>query len=201
VSNKLLRTLSRIRESSLDKAPTIILDALRRGIGKQTRHKHVVYRLDRGVYAAGKPVARPPGLTVKRCERNTDIPSSIWSANDGTEFEATKEDIDREFANGGVFWIAYIGEHFAACQWSIRGRFLRRWYVNLGPNDLVIYGAVTFNAFRGRGIHPAMIRHIIESEATDDVDVYCDAAEWNVVAKRNIEKSGFRAISVMLALK
>jgi hypothetical protein len=94
-----------------------------------------------------------------------------------------------------------MGEDIAGYQWSIRGYFLKRWFVNLDPDDLVIYGAVTFNAFRGRGIHPATIRHIIETEATDDVDVYCDATEWNVVAQRNIEKSGFRANAVVPALK
>jgi RimJ/RimL family protein N-acetyltransferase len=199
VSNKVTRTLSRIRESSLDKVPTIILDAARRGIGKLVRHKNIVYRLDRGAYAASAPVVRPPGFAVKRCERNTDIPSSFWPASARTEAPVEREHIDHGFANGGVFWIAYIGEHIAGFQWSVRGRFVKKYSVNLDPDDLVIYGAVTFNAFRGRGIHPATIRHIIENEATDDVDVYCDTAEWNVVAQRNIEKSGFRAIAVVSA--
>ena len=51
--------------------------------------------------------------------------------------------------------------------------------------------------FRGRGIHSAMIRHIIEREDGAGIEIYCDTTAWNTVAQRNIEKAGYRKLTII----
>jgi hypothetical protein len=197
LTRKMSRVFRRIRESGLRKVPVIVYDSIRRAIGKKVTVEHIVYRLDGAAYAVGAQVLQPAGFTVERFECMGDVPAAIWSSLPVDEVASVRKDFDREFDNAGVLWIGYMSGQFAASAWSVRAELLEKWFVDLQKNDLVIYATVTLNAFRGRGIHPAIFRQIIDREGTGGFDIYCDAAKWNVVAQRNIEKAGFRSIGVM----
>jgi hypothetical protein len=168
--------------------------ALRRKMAPAVSDGLIVYKLDEQAYRAGKLVPWPEGLSVTRYETLDAIPPAVRETVEPDVRERLWSEFASEFANGGVLWIGQIGGTLAASQWCIRGSRLGPWYVPLQPNDLVIYAAGTQNAFRGRGIHPAMIRYIMEHEPHDGGAIYCDALAWNVVAQKNIEKAGYRPI-------
>lgn len=199
--NKLLNVIRKIREAGLGKARIIIADSIKRGVAPKLTDTQIVFRLDREAYAAGPPVKRVEGMAVDRYERIEEVPARLWQAMDREEASSMRAHFADEFANHGVVWIGVIDGQMAASQWSALGRFRDGWFVDLKPDDIVIYAASTRNAFRGRGIHPAMIRHIIENERDGGVDVYADTQVWNNVARRNIEKAGYRAFAEMPALK
>jgi hypothetical protein len=159
---KSLSVLERIRESGLAKAPVIVRDSARRLIGKKLTDDLIVYRLDPGAYAAGPPVPIPSGLEVHRYERFADIPKPALARLHPEERSRIVEQSEAEFRNGAVEWIGFMDGMLAATAFSIRGRNLKRWYAPLSPDDLVIYATDTLNAFRGCGIHPAIIRAVID---------------------------------------
>ena len=188
-----LGVYERIRQSGLSKAHVILADSVRRLLGKKLSHENIVYQLNPSAYSAGHPVQIPESFKVLRYENLDEIPKPDLSTLHPVELARIVEQADRELRAGAVMWVGYIEGVFAASQFSIRGQFLKRWFIPLQPDDIVIYGADTLNAFRGRGIHPAMIRSIIEREV--DAGAYCDTNVWNVVAQRNIERAGFRRIA------
>ena len=158
----------------------------------------IVYKLDPDAYRVGPPVPIPQGFEVRCYERFEAVPKTDLATLHPAELSRITEQAEQELRAGAVMWIGYIDGIFAATEFSIRGRFLKRWFLPLAPNDIVIFGVDTLNAFRGRGIHPAMLRAAVEREA--DAGVYCDTNVWNVVAQRNMEKAGFRPIMKARAL-
>lgn len=199
--NKLLNVIRKIREAGIRKAPVIIADSLKRGVAPKLTDRQIIFRLDRDAYAAGPPVKPVEGMTVLRCERLEEVPASVWATMDADEAGPMKAHFAHEFDGNGVLWVGLIDGQMAASQWSVRGRYRSQWFIPLAPDDIVIFAASTRNAFRGRGIHPAMIRYIMEHEGDDRVGIYADTQVWNNVARRNIEKAGYRAFAEMPALK
>lgn len=192
----MLRKLWRqIGEAGRGKRIVAIREIVKRKLGGKITDAIIVYRLDEADYRRGAAVRWPEGLCVERTETMAGIPQEILGNVPAEELEALLAGLETEVDRGGVLWLGTIGGELAATQFSIRGSKMPGWYVPLQPNDIVIYAAGTLNAFRGRGIHPAMIRHIMENEPREGGEVYCDALVWNTVAQRNIEKAGYRPIA------
>ena len=194
--DKLLRMFARIRQSGVRKSHIILADSVRRFVGRTLIFDQVIYRLDRDAYASGRPVVQPNGFSSRRFSNWAEIPHWIWTSLEPEEDDRLRETFLREFNRGSNLWIGFIDEKFAAYQWSIGARLLNAWYVDLRPDDLVIYSAETLNAYRGLGINAVMFRQAIEQEP-NEIDIYCDAAKWNRAAHKNIEKAGFRSIKIV----
>lgn len=99
----------------------------------------------------------------------------------------------KEIRRGGVPWLGTINGEPCSIIWSKKGRNLQKWYIRLEPDDLVLYAATTFPRYRGRGIHSAARLFVLANEPHRTA--YCDVAEWNTTAKKNIEKTGFVPIA------
>lgn len=189
--------IQKIREAGPGKASLIIRDSLKRALAPKVVKDVIVYRLDRLAYAGGPAVPRPDGLCVERYERIAGIPAAVLETVEADERAAMLRLFQEQFDAGGTLYVGTIKARMAAFQWSIKGSRLKQWFVPLRPEDVVIYAASTFNMFRGRGIHSAMIRHIIEREDGAGIEIYCDTTAWNTVAQRNIEKAGYRKLTII----
>jgi GNAT superfamily N-acetyltransferase len=142
----------------------------------------------------------PAGLRIERCEQERDIPPQWLSFIRARKGESYLQVMRREFAEHGVLWLAIMDNELAAYQWSRLGKYTPRWFVPVGENDVLIFATVTMERFRGRGIGPAMMCHIIATETPICGEAYVDCAVWNHPAVRFIEKAGFQRIATLKPL-
>ena len=140
------------------------------------------------------------GLLIQRYGTLEEIPGRHFQQLMAEEGSVLLQQMNREFADGGVFWVATLEEHVVAYQWSRRGFQVERWFVPLEADDVVIFATVTFPQWRGRGIGPAMMQHIIANELAGRGRAYVDCKVWNKPAMRGIAKAGFTCMGRMQPL-
>lgn len=184
---------SRVRQSGMSKAGLIVYEGVKRKFMPRVVQLTTVYQLDEAAYRAGPPIRRTDGLVIARYDR---FPDNLDEVLNGTTDELRAQIVSsmrREFPRGGVLWVGKIDGSVAAVRWSKYGSSLRKWYIPLNSDDVILFGAVTFEAYKGRGIHSTMIRHVIENEPQAG-RFLCDIHNWNTISQRNWAKAGFRPI-------
>ncbi len=165
---------------------------LRKTWQRLMRNKHYV-----SVHGHGATIfPMPDKLRIERYVREQDIPSSVLEQVTVEEGNSFVHFMRREFANHGVLWLCYMDGEIIAYQWSRVGKYIRQWFVSLSNADVLIFSTVTFPNWRGRGIGPAMMGHIIANEVHDQGVTYIDCKEWNTPAIRAIDKAGFTRIGL-----
>jgi ribosomal protein S18 acetylase RimI-like enzyme len=176
----------------LRKLQQILRGAWRR-IAQSKNHVFVRHR-------GGTMPPLPAGLAIHRFDQERDIPPRWLEFIRARKGEGYLQIMRQEFAEHGVLWLAIMDEQVAAYQWSRLGRYTPRWFVAVADNDVLIFATVTMEGFRGRGIGPAMMCHIINSETALCGEAYVDCAVWNRPAIRFIEKAGFHRIATLTPL-
>jgi ribosomal protein S18 acetylase RimI-like enzyme len=159
---------------------------------KYVRNRHYVYSRPASVEA----VNLPPGIVIERI--------GSWAAAgpwlDMIRTRRSEHHVDlmqRELADHGVMWMALADGKPAGFLWSRKGKFVPRWFVALGEDDLQFFAASTFPEFRGRGVAPTLMRYIMQQEMNGRGTAYVDCAQWNKPAARFFEKAGFTRIATM----
>ena len=148
-------------------------------------------------YQEGAPtLPGPDSLRVERYVREQDIPKEYTEQLVAEGISLLLPTWRRGFARHGVLWLGLIDGHVVAHQWTRLGMHIPRWYIPLRDEDVVIFAVGTLPRWRGRGICPAMMRHIIASEARGQGRAWVDCSEWNAPSIRAIEKAGFRRFAV-----
>jgi len=97
--------------------------------------------------------------------------------------------------------LALLDGRLAGASVSRRGDHFKRWFVPLRPHDVVIFRNRTLPDFRGRGLCPALMRHVMAHELAGDGRAYIDCRVYNKPSICSIEKAGFRRIATMKPLR
>lgn len=137
---------------------------------------------------------------IERYTAMSEIPEHALAAFVSDEGQGFIETATVELTRGAVLWIGYISDKPAARQWTVEGSRIPRWFVPIETDDLVIFNTVTLPEYRGLGISPAMMLHIISAKPAGRAKVYVDCKVWNRAAIRGIEKAGFTRIATLSSL-
>lgn len=101
-----------------------------------------------------------------------------------------------ELDENATLWVAYVDHNVATTVFTRRGTHFRRWFVELKPNDIVVFRLNTNEHYRGRGLASSLIRHALFSIGDDSASAYIDCRTYNKPSKRAIEKAGFECIAI-----
>ncbi|MCH8806568.1 MAG: GNAT family N-acetyltransferase [Planctomycetes bacterium] len=143
----------------------------------------------------------PPNLTVVRCDRLEDLAPELL-ATMRSRFSPSSLEVDRwELGHGAVLWVGLIDGRLAGVSMSRRGDQFKCWFVPLRRHDVVIFRNRTLPDFRGRGLCPALMQHVMFHELAGDGRAYVDCRVYNKPSIRSIEKAGFRRIATMKPLR
>lgn len=99
-----------------------------------------------------------------------------------------------EMEHGAALWVARVDGRIAGLSMSRRGDRFRKWFVPLTCDDVVIFRNMTLPGFRGRGVCPSLMRHILKEERRPRGRAFIDCRVYNLASIRSIEKAGFRRI-------
>ena len=105
------------------------------------------------------------------------------------------DDPHRLRALGALFWVGRVGGQLAALGASRRGAPMGHYFFPLMNNCVVLSHFATVPQFRGRGLYPALLVHILHQLAGTQIEYFViECSDWNVGSQRGIERAGFRHI-------
>jgi hypothetical protein len=103
-------------------------------------------------------------------------------------------DLQDTVESGGTLWLGLehgLIEGFAITR---RGDQLERYFFPLNADCIVISHCMTLQAFRGRGIYPALLQSILLRLSTSCDRFYIDCTDYREASARGITKAGFHFI-------
>jgi GNAT superfamily N-acetyltransferase len=105
------------------------------------------------------------------------------------------DDVMRLHTFGALFWVGRVNGRLASLGVSRRGAPTRDYFWPLVPSCVMLSHFGTVPEFRGRGLYPAMLTHILRELAPDHVEYFLiECGDWNIGSRRGIEHAGFRHI-------
>jgi hypothetical protein len=104
---------------------------------------------------------------------------------------------ERELQDNATLWIALVDNEVACTVFTRRGADFRRWFVELQPEDVVVFRLRTYIGFRGRGLAPSLMRHALHEIMDERNCAYIDCRTYNKASIRCIEKTGFKRIATL----
>jgi len=71
-------------------------------------------------------------------------------------------------------------------------------YVSLSSEDVHLFDFLVFPNFRGRGINPALVIHVLETLAVEGKKrALLEAAEWNTAQLSSLRRTPFQELGVV----
>lgn len=148
-------------------------------------------------------VRRPPfppetrsDVRFLRFEQFADVPELVRQAIVANQGEHALDKDEREIRDHSLMWVAIVDDKVCGIRHSRRGRYFSNWFVPLDDDDIVLFRGRTYPEFRGRGISPAMHRHIMHTELNASGRAFADCTVYNKSSRRSLEKSGFQLVTI-----
>ena len=133
-------------------------------------------------------VPLPEGMTI---EESTNV--GLLAAMGNT----TVNDVRKRIANDHVAFVAYIDKVPAAFGWMARGKAFigeLNHEIILPLRNRYLWNFRTMEAFRGRGIYPALLQYIIRYEQEKADTFWIIHAPENRASLKGIQKAGFNFV-------
>jgi hypothetical protein len=135
----------------------------------------------------------PRSLKLERLSSYAEISSQ--DLQDITSFWNPKQanrNIRERFNRGTSLWLVKSGDRLAGYGWTMRGGTMEPHYFPLAQNDAHLFDFHVFPQFRGQGINPLLVTHILSSLAGEcSGRAYIEAAEWNEAQLSSLRKTPF----------
>jgi len=101
--------------------------------------------------------------------------------------------IQERFGRGASLWLIKSEDRLAGFGWTLQGRTIAPHYFPLGPDDVHFFDFHVFPQYRGRGMNPFLVNHMLRSLAADGGGrAFIEAAEWNQPQLASLKKTPFR---------
>ncbi len=106
-----------------------------------------------------------------------------------------RSDAETMLKNGACLWVGYLDGHLANLAWTRTGDKVQSYFFPLVTECILISHCVTLPDYRGRGLYPAIMTHIIRTLGSKGFErFYVDCSDWNVASERPIRRLGFYLI-------
>jgi GNAT superfamily N-acetyltransferase len=106
----------------------------------------------------------------------------------------------QEIDENALLWLAFVDGRVASSVFTREGKYFKRWFVGLNPEDLVVFRLSTRPELRGRGLAPSLIVHALHCTSPKGC-AYIDCRTYNKPSIRCIEKVGFECIATKKTIK
>ena len=111
--------------------------------------------------------------------------------------DVTGQQITERFGKGASLWLVRADGRLAGYGWTLVGDTLEPHYVSLGREDVHLFDFLVFPDFRGRGINPTLVIHILETIASEGrTRAFIEAAGWNTAQLSSLRRTPFQEFAV-----
>jgi hypothetical protein len=140
----------------------------------------------------------PTSLKVERLKSFAQLSTrdlqdmiSFWNP------KQAKRNIRERFEQGASLWLIKSEGQLGGYGWTLQGRTIESHYFPLAQNDVHLFDFHVFPKFRGRGMNPLMVTHILRSLAGEcSGRAFIEAAEWNKAQLSSLGKTPFRRLGL-----
>jgi len=155
-------------------------------------NRMVVFYCDLSSYTADSTTI-PSSLAVHRLTKATELDpqvlqemTSFWNPG------LARRNIKERFSTGASLWLIRSEGQLAGYGWSLQSSSMEPYYFPLAHDDVHLFDFHVFPQFRGRGINPYLVTHILGSLAnTTRGRAFIEAAEWNHAQLSSLQKTPF----------
>jgi ribosomal protein S18 acetylase RimI-like enzyme len=142
------------------------------------------------------PAKIPTSLELERLRSYAEL--SPQDLREMTSFWNPKQahrNIRKRFKQGASLWLIKSGEKLAGYGWTLQGRTIEPYYFPLGLEDVHLFDFHVFPEYRGQGLNPFLVTHILSNLARIGRGrAFIEAAEWNEAQLSSLRKTPFRPL-------
>jgi ribosomal protein S18 acetylase RimI-like enzyme len=141
----------------------------------------------------------------------TDLPASIVVERKSSEAELNQADfqelvnfwnprlarqhIGNRFKQDASLWVMKVDGSVAGYGWSLRGHTIEPHFIRLGQDDVHLFDYYVAPAYRGRGLNPLMVKHILQNLSAEHLGrAFIEVADWNHPQLSSLRKTPFRRL-------
>jgi len=124
-----------------------------------------------------------------------EVPKNILTEIYGTLGANYKDTLADLFGRKAKLYVLMLDGEFGSMGWIQIGRNLSEWWVELQPNDFVMFSAITNPELRGHRLWGRILAVAYQNELTEGGQYYADCNVANVPSRRQLERSGFEIVA------
>ena len=145
---------------------------------------------------AKSPARIPNSMKLERLNSATDVgPQDLQKMTSFWNPKKACGNIRERFEHGATLWTAKSGEKLAGYGWTLRGGTIEPHYFPLAKHDLHLFDSHVFPEYRGQGINPLLVNHILHTMSSEGIGrAFIEAAEWNEAQLASLRKTPFRRL-------
>jgi GNAT superfamily N-acetyltransferase len=99
------------------------------------------------------------------------------------------------FGKGALLWLIKSEDSLAGYGWTLQGHTVEPHYFPLGKGDVHLFDFHVFPKYRGKGLNPFLVTHILRSVSADGGKrAFIEAAEWNKAQLSSLGRTPFRRL-------
>ena len=144
------------------------------------------------------PMNLPKPIKVKRLVALAELSAehlqevtTVWNP------KLAERNMRERFAKGASLWLILYEDRLAGYGWTLRGNTIEPYYLPLAPDDVHFFDFHVFPQFRGKGLNPMLVSHIVEYLAqTGKGRAFIDVAIWNDTQLKSLGKTPFRKLAL-----
>ena len=140
----------------------------------------------------------PRRLKVERHRSQVDIsPQDLQEITSFWSPDLARRNINHRFEPlGASLWLIRLEDKLAGYGWTLQGRTVEPHYFRLGEDDVHFFDFHVFPQYRGRGVNPLLVNHILRSLAAEyQGRAFIEAAEWNLAQLASLRRTPFHRLS------
>jgi ribosomal protein S18 acetylase RimI-like enzyme len=144
----------------------------------------------------------PSSFTVDRLSSEAELrPLDLVAMTSFWNSKQAHRNLSNRFALGASLWLIKSEDHLAGYGWSLQGRTVEPYFFPLGKDDVHLFDFHVFPQYRGLGINPLLVTHILRNLATCCVGrAFIEAAEWNDAQLSSLRKTPFLNLGLVRSL-
>ncbi len=144
------------------------------------------------------PADLPSFLKVERKASSAELSledieaiTSFWNP------KLVQKNMQERFGKGASLWLIKSEGKLAGYGWTLQGRTVEPHYFSLGKDDFHLFDFHVFPQYRGQGMNPFLVTHILRSLAAEGAGrAFIEAAEWNQPQLSSLTKTPFRRLGL-----
>jgi GNAT superfamily N-acetyltransferase len=142
--------------------------------------------------------AWPGNLSVIRVTSQEQIEKQDWlRIINFWDPKLSERNFSTRFREGASVWLIRADGKLAGFGWSLTGRTIKPHFFPFGASDVHLFDFLVFPEFRGQGINPLLVTHILEQLGKERrTRAFIEAAEWNHAQLNSLAKTGFQMLGV-----
>jgi ribosomal protein S18 acetylase RimI-like enzyme len=140
----------------------------------------------------------PSRLKVERHQSQSDLsPQDLQEITSFWNPDLARRNMNYRFELGSSLWLIRLEDNVAGYGWTLQGRTVEPHYFCLGSYDVHFFDFHVFPKYRGRGLNPVLVNHILRSLSTElQGRAFIESAEWNQAQLASLTKTTFHRLTV-----